>query len=956
MASVSTINKFIHEAKETISKESVYQVNSLGGYGHNGDVIYSAFPFGCPSVLVDKQKTTTATFMSNGSVELKVVHENNNREVNVLRGSFDPVEKKEIGQLSTNIWLATNKNQIVSLLNSNINQNTSVISRKMIKRSSDRSMWHCNTLSFEKGVEVQSALKMQLVDSPKGPALIRSLFLKNIGSKVYNANLWLYLDLRGTQYFTYNKSAWYDAGLPLDTKTHVISASVPYSEMLQIKCIRNETASGIKILDGTCDYQNFIGDTSEFALFPRAIHNQKLLKMGAGKNLNRFSSPVISTFQAEVNLKPKQETAFIQSIQYITDEKLIAEFLKTSGAKDPTDKAISLAFKKASENIIKKTPTTTTFVEQSIKENAKLQKCEEFFIDLKEQKVISEYANSVWTTVEELYENCRAHGAKLADGIELGTRDRGQDMWPKMKDDPSIVRKDLIHALGFMIQLDEKIPTKGRLKLRHKLHGMFPRQFPSSWKNRTQEIHNDNRPYNDSPIWLVDSLNAYIRETGDLSILTEVVGSVQLTTPDKPETSGLIGHKNKFKIYQVVSEIFNCYKRHADDSPYGMIQILYGDWCDPVDMFGTGKVGDNQTRGIGTGVNVRLSSHVFASLIDTIDLFESKDVKKQIGDAKLQKDIEAKKIFASSLQKNVLKFGWEETAEGTKGFLDSIHELTISGKTPNYKKGQTGYTLGSFDKSREFDKRQRRVLTAMSWGLNLLNTERPFLSSIKDKDKMIQSLLKTIDNHFYEAQLGLKLYTIPIPNNHDARFLVGRMGIVPSGCAENGEYHHAQIMMHCFRSKIKSEINNAWKQFKPMISATRDETLCGPFETPTTSYTSDPQSPHFGKGMYFGLSGSVDWIINYFQQMAGVKLQLHDNNKPDVVIEPHLPSELKNTLSYQRIVHLNKNGKGYKRIPLRLEVKPTTDKPKILINGKISEMAVIQDISKYSQVNVEIYM
>src|SRR5690606_15742309 len=107
----------------------------------------------------------------------------------------------------------------------------------------------------------------------------RSLYLKNNGAKTFNSNLWLYLDVRGTQYFAYNKSAWYDAGLPLNKNTQVISASVPYSEMLQIKLVRCETSAGIKSLDGTCDYQNFIGDTSEFSLFPRAIQNQKLLKM-----------------------------------------------------------------------------------------------------------------------------------------------------------------------------------------------------------------------------------------------------------------------------------------------------------------------------------------------------------------------------------------------------------------------------------------------------------------------------------------------------------------------------------------------------------------------------------------------------------------------------------------------------------------------------------------------------
>ena len=38
---------------------------------------------------------------------------------------------------------------------------------------------------------------------------------------------------------------------------------------------------------------------------------------------------------------------------------------------------------------------------------------------------------------------------------------------------------------------------------------------------------------------------------------------------------------------------------------------------------------------------------------------------------------------------------------------------------------------------------------------------------------------------FFKDRLGLLLYTKPVPNSELARTLVGRMGIVPSGVAEN---------------------------------------------------------------------------------------------------------------------------------------------------------------------------
>ncbi|PCJ52018.1 MAG: hypothetical protein COA79_24885 [Planctomycetota bacterium] len=942
---------FEKDANNILNMKINSRVNSLGGYGVNGEVIYVDHPIGCPSVLADKQNNAKATFMSNGSIELNVLHEENNKEVHVLKGSFDAVEKKETGPLSNNIWLTIHngkQNHTLSLLNSNINKNVTPASIKIIKRSSDRSMWYCNEIKIGQKIHLKTALKIQLIDSGSGPVLLKRLYIKNLGNQNLKGTLWAYLDLQGTQYFAYNKSAWYDAGLPLSPTEQIISASVPYSEMLQIKRVSSSSTTGIKIQESTCDYQTFIGNTSKLSTLPEAVIQDKMLTSGAGKRLSRFCSPVISAVKSTLNINKNKSGVFSQSLTYITDTKIIAQFLKNSDAFDPTDKSIAKAFQTASKNLITKTRNINELNKISEQINVEASICDDFYMDMPHQRVVSEYANSVWTTVEELYENCRAHGANLADGIELGTRDRGQDMWPKIKENPGIVRQDLIHALGFMFQIDDK-PKKGkRLELKHKLHGMFPRQFPSAWINRKQEIFNDNRPYNDSPIWLVDSLNFYIRETGDTSILKEKVGSVTLTDPEVPEKSGMVAHKNKFTIAEVILGIFECYKRHADDSAYGMIQILYGDWCDPVDMFGTSIVGNDKTRGIGAGVNVRLSAHVFKTLINTIELFSSKEIKSKFN--AIEKKFHSLKSFANQLRKNVVNIGWEDTKTGTKGFLDSIHELKKNGKKP--KKGDIGYTLGSYIKSREFDGRQRRVLTSMSWGLSMLNEEKSYLDPIKNSAEMSKEILKTFDNLFYDPKLGLKLFTIPIPNNEQARSLVGRMGMVPAGCAENGEYHHAQIMAHVFRSFLPGEIHTSWKQFKPMISATRDESLCGPFETPTTSYTSDPDNPHFGKGMYFGLSGSVDWIVNFFQNIAGIQLNLHTKELPDIIVSPNLPKDLKGELQYRRMIHVFEKNK-FRKVPIIVDIKKGK-KAGILLNGKNVKDSNIQKVGSLKKIHLEI--
>jgi len=55
-----------------------------GGYGPDGEAIYTTQPMGCPTVLVDSRAGAKAVFMSNGSVEFAV--QGAGLDVTVLRG------------------------------------------------------------------------------------------------------------------------------------------------------------------------------------------------------------------------------------------------------------------------------------------------------------------------------------------------------------------------------------------------------------------------------------------------------------------------------------------------------------------------------------------------------------------------------------------------------------------------------------------------------------------------------------------------------------------------------------------------------------------------------------------------------------------------------------------------------------------------------------------------------
>jgi hypothetical protein len=957
----SAMENFAAEAVHILGLPVAHRVNKLGGYGPASEVIYEGHPSGCPSVLVDSRDGATATFMSSGSVGFTVKLPDF-PEIKVLASHFDPVEKCENGAPSSNVWLALQsgkKRYVASLMNPNNHANCPAQKIRVVKLGDpSRAMWYCAWFQPEAGVRVATAVKLSLRLSSKGPVLLREVLVQNLGRKPVTGHLWTHYFLPGTQRFVYNKSAWYDCGCPVSLADTVMTARVPYSDLIQIKR-QHSDVSGLKPLDATCDYATFVGDTAALSLLPAAVLQGKTLKGGAGRRINRFSTAAVSASQFGLRLAGGATASLRQSLLFVADRATCDTFRELAGYKEPSYKAMTASFQRACRTLLRQTDVGAE-IDAAVASAAKPWPA--FEVQFPAERAVSEYANSVWTGVKELYENCRAHGAKLADGIELGTRDRGQDMWPKIKEDPGRVRADLVHVMSFMYVTHEgAFPTDRPLTLREKLHGMFPRQYPSHWNNRALEIRNDNRPYTDSPLWLIDSLAMYIRETGDTSILLETVKTISLTTPDTPETSGIVGNDKTFRIAEVMREVFACFERHAGDSPYGIAQILYGDWCDPIDMYGTSEVGNAKTRGQGRGVQVRLSGHLFLALVEAIDIFETPRVAAALKAAGIEVNVARLQAFASRLRQNLVKVAWEDDPAKPNfmaAFLNCIHERKLDGSVPDYAKGDIGYTLGSL-KGRDFDGLNRRELGGQACAIEMLVTQRPYLAPIPEADAMLAKVLRTVDRLFYDDKLGLVMFTRPIANNADAIARCGRMGVLPAGTAENGEYHHCQVMMHRFRLSVPGQADIVWRQFKPMMSALRDDSIAGPFETPCTSYVSDKDDPHFGKGMYFGLSGSVDWIVEVFHKVTGVSFALHDPSQPAIRVAPNLPAALDHQLTFRRIVHCATGAGTYRQVPLQIEITREGEGKKplgtaVTLNGQPVANAEVASLDGLDKVELKI--
>lgn len=945
---------FPNQARAILDLPVAHRVNDLGGYGPNGEVVYLRHPFSCPSVLVDKKGDATLTAMSNGSLDL-AVKQRGGMDLHILRGHFDPVGKRETGPPSHNVWLrlgSAAKPRVVSLVNPKLNHAMVPESIKIVKVTQETpAFWYCAEFKPGPKMRLACAVQIRMLATRAGPAVLRQVYLQNTGARSIKGQLWTYFDTRGTQEFVYNKEIWYDMGLPLSPRNGVVSCAVPYSTEMQIKRISSRSSGPIRLGNPCCDYSGFVGDSGDGLALPAAVRAGH--RPARPSKLNRFSTPTIFAQPFEVNLPGNKHASIEQSLLYVLDRRLVQRFRQRAQAREPNYRAAAMSYRRACRDLVLNTPAVSQIAKDATRGTRVKGRHPDFECTISSLPIVQEYANSVWAGVEELYQNCRAHGAKLAQGIELGTRDRAQDMWPMTKKDPARVRRDLVHLFGFMYyHTSANLDRKKALSLPEKLHGMFPRQYPSQWDNRNEEVHNDNRPYADSALWPIDALVRYLKETGDVSVLLEKVTTIRLTDPGHPVTSSAVSGGKSFLLAEIPFLVLASYQRHAKDSPYGIPQTMYGDWCDPIDMFGTNPVGDAESRGKGRGGNIRLAAHVCVNAVAVLDLFGSRSVRRALGKrmnlTALTKRLE---VFANRLRKSIIQTGWE--AGRYPGFVDYIHECKKNGRKPSRRRGETGYTFGSMRGS-DCDGAKRRALLVQAWCLEMLRMDRPYLTPVKNRESMVRSTMDTVDRLLYDKTLGLRLFAPAVANNEVSLKYVGRMGILPPGTAENGEYHHGQIMMHCFRMRVPGQTDTAWKQFRPVISAMRGTDLKGPFESPASACASDRGDPHFGAGMYFGLSGSVDWIVEMFEKMAGVQLNLHNPDLPGIVVEPNLPAEFQDQFVYKRTIHVCTGTGQFRKIPLTVKIEKAPKKPFVRVNGRPVAKASIGDLSEFRQILVEI--
>jgi hypothetical protein len=95
------------------------------------------------------------------------------------------------------------------------------------------------------------------------------------------------------------------------------------------------------------------------------------------------------------------------------------------------------------------------------------------------------------------------------------------------------------------------------------------------------------------------------------------------------------------------------------------------------------------------------------------------------------------------------------------------------------------------------------------------------------------------------------------------------------------------------------------------------------------------------------------------QDVAGVQLNLHDDQQPAVKITPRLPKVLSETLTFRRLIHCRGPKGEWQRIPLMVEVNSEGSGAKITecrvqINGKSAPAAEVKSLENVKELKFAI--
>ena len=246
------------------------------------------------------------------------------------------------------------------------------------------------------------------------------------------------------------------------------------------------------------------------------------------------------------------------------------------------------------------------------------------FVGLKDkftpyEKTFSRFINSVVRQVEF----CTT--SKNYAGDMIGIRDIFQQIEGALPTMPDYCRKKIIEAISFIGE-----------------DGRAPRQYSYPQKEGIPPVM-DLREYIDQGCWIISTVHAYLRYTGDFTILDEICGYYKFDDGKvnmSNRRDGVLEHLLSITDYLLsnIDENTNCLK------------ALYGDWNDALD--GLGKTAKHGQK-FGNGVSVMATLQLYKNLGELIEILDKTGTHKD----KTEKYRAARQSIKRGLEQNAVNNG-----------------------------------------------------------------------------------------------------------------------------------------------------------------------------------------------------------------------------------------------------------------------------------------------------------
>lgn len=389
---------------------------------------------------------------------------------------------------------------------------------------------------------------------------------------------------------------------------------------------------------------------------------------------------------------------------------------------------------------------------------------------------------------------------QLSENSLVGVRDVFQALEGLLLWQPAAARAKMLEALSYTLA-----------------DGRCPRQYSLPRRDGSPG-RADLRPFIDQGVWVVDAFASYLRATGDMEILDEIVGFHEIVDEaagrirPSSESSSVLDH-----LRRIVGHLL---RNRAEST--GCLRALYGDWNDALDGLGTLPGGQ---PGYGDGASVMASLQLLRNLDDLADMLAAcgKALSGELDGLRADRD-----ALAEALQR---------------------HAVVRSGQGARILHGWghgRSYTVGGF-KDPDGVARDSSTSNAF-WVLSGLLRETPELRPA------VLDAFQRLDSKF-----GIRTFAPHFPPGTPG---VGRIGKLPSGTAENGAvYVHATAfaIMALFEM---GEAELAWHQIARILPFTplHERLSHSPFVLPN-SYSSNPALGLDGESMNDWQTGSSNVLL-----------------------------------------------------------------------------------------------